>query len=76
MSDLPPPSQPYRRAVIFHAILAAVIVVVAAISGGDATKALLVAGIYFVSATGWSWLRLRQREAGRQRTPPAGGDGA
>jgi hypothetical protein len=76
MSDLPPPRQPYRRAVVFHAILAAVIVLVAAVSGGDATKTLVVAGVYFVAATGWSWFRLRQREGKSSgRRAGEGGEG-
>jgi hypothetical protein len=76
MSDLPPPRQPYRRVVIFHAILAAVIVLVAAISGSGATKALAVAGLYFVAATGWSWLRLRQREGkSSEHSAGEGGEG-
>ena len=54
MSDLPAPPRPYRGSAILHAVLALVILVVAAISGGDAVKALLVAAAYFVIATGWS----------------------
>ena len=62
MSDLPTPRQPYRGAVIFHAVLAGVILLVAAISGGDLVKTLVVAVAYFVAATAWSWFRFRQRE--------------
>jgi hypothetical protein len=60
VSDLPPPPQPYRSAVIVHGILAALIVVVAWLSAGDIVKALAVAIGYFVLATGWSWFRFRQ----------------
>ncbi len=67
MSDLPPPSRPYRGSAILHAILALVILVVAAVSGGNLVKALLVAVAYFVVATGWTWFRFRQRAS---RTPP------
>ena len=42
MSDLPPPNQPYRVAALFHAALAAVILLVAAVSGADATKAIVM----------------------------------
>jgi hypothetical protein len=55
-----------------------VILVVAAISGGDAVKALLVAAAYFVIATGWSWFRFRQREARAappERHPSSNGKG-
>jgi hypothetical protein len=75
VSDLPPPQQPYRGAVIFHAILAAVILLVAAISGGDALEALAVAAGYFVVATGWSWFRFRQREARAARAASDAGTG-
>ena len=63
MSDLPPPRLPYRDAALLHGLLAAVIVVVAWISGGSAAKAIVIAALYFVAATGWSWWRFRQREA-------------
>ena len=65
MSDLPPPSRPYRGSAILHAILALVILAVAAISGGSLFKAFLVAVAYFLVATGWSWFRFRQRESRR-----------
>jgi hypothetical protein len=61
VSDLPPPSRPYRGSAILHAILALVILTVAGISGGNLLKAFLVALAYFLVATGWSWFRFRQR---------------
>ena len=75
MSDLPAPRQPYRAAVVFHAILAGVILLVAAISGGDLVKTLGVALAYFVAATGWSWFRFRQRETLAAAGRSSGGDG-
>ena len=63
MSDLPPPSRPYRGAALLHAVLAAVILVLAAATDGDLGKAAIVAAAYFVVATGWSWVRFRQRES-------------
>jgi hypothetical protein len=63
VSDLPPPSHPYRGSAILHAMLALVILVVAAISGGNLLKSFLVAVAYFLVATGWSWFRFRQRES-------------
>jgi hypothetical protein len=62
VSDLPPPSQPYRSAAIVHGLLAAAIVLVAWLSNGGIGKALAVAAAYFVLATGWTWFRFRQRE--------------
>jgi hypothetical protein len=63
LSDLPPPSRPYRGAALLHAVLAAVILVLAAATDGDLGKAAIVAAAYFVVATGWSWFRFRQRES-------------
>jgi hypothetical protein len=62
VSDLPPPTQPYRASALFHAGLAVVILIFAALTGGDLPKALAVAAGYFVVATAWSWFRFRQRE--------------
>ena len=70
MSDLPPPSRPYRGSAILHGILALVILVVAEISGGDLLRALLVAVAYFLVATAWSWFRFRQRESRKPKPQP------
>jgi hypothetical protein len=70
VSDLPPPSRPYRGSAILHGILALVILVVAAISGGDLLRALLVAVAYFLVATAWSWFRFRQRESRKPKPQP------
>jgi ABC-type transport system involved in multi-copper enzyme maturation permease subunit len=76
VSDLPPPSRPYRAVALFHAALAAVIVLVAGISGGDVTKAIVIAAVYFVVATGWSWFRFFRREAKSSgRRAGEGGEG-
>ena len=71
MSDLPPPRQPYRTALLVHGGLAAVIVLVAAATDGDLRKAVAGAAVYFVVATAWTWFRFRQREA----RPAGDGDG-
>ena len=62
MSDLPPLRHPYRAVALLHAGLAAVILVFAGVTGGDLTRALGFAAAYFAIATGWSWLRFRQRD--------------
>ena len=54
---------PFRDTVIMYGVLALVIVIVAAFTGGGMTKATLVAGAFFVGATGWSWWRYRRRTA-------------
>jgi hypothetical protein len=51
-------------------VLAGVIVALAAVSGGDAVKAVGVAVAYFVLATAWSWWRLGRRA---RRDEPNGG---
>ena len=62
MSDLPPLRHPYRAVAILHAALAVVILLFAGLTGGDLTRAVGFAVGYFAIATGWSWLRFRQRE--------------
>ena len=52
-----------------------VILIFAAITGGDLTKALLVAAGYFVVATAWSWFRFRQRESRPASQSERRGDG-
>ena len=61
--EAPKPRRPYRDLVVGYAVLAALIVVVAAITGGNLLRAGLVAVACFVAASGWSWWRLRAREA-------------
>ena len=75
MSDLPPPSRPYRGAALLHGVLAAVILVLAAATDGDLGKAAIVAAGYFVVATGWSWFRFRQRDSRRAPDHPTTGGG-
>jgi uncharacterized protein (DUF58 family) len=73
MSDLPPAGQTYRATAILYAILSLLIVLVAALSGGGLAKAAIIAVVFFVVATGWSWFRLRQRERrspARDEAPP------
>ena len=63
MSDLPPLRNRYRATALFHAGLAVVILLFAALTGGSLTKAVAIAAIYFVLATGWTWFRFRQQES-------------
>ncbi len=78
MSDLPPPPHPYRGAAILHGVLAVAILVVAELTGGDPARAALAAAAYFILATGWSWLRFRQRASRLRRATPrtSNGDGS
>jgi hypothetical protein len=57
-------------------VLAGLIVAIAAAVGARVVNALVVAAIYFVVATAWSWFRFRQRirahEAAAVEQPPRG----
>ena len=70
MSDLPPLRNPYRASALFHAGLAVVILVFAGLTGGDLTRALAFAALYFVAATAWTWFRFRQRESRAKDVEP------
>jgi membrane protein implicated in regulation of membrane protease activity len=54
-------SRPYLDSALLYGTLAAIIVAVAGLTGGGIEKALLVAAVFFVGATAWSWWRVRQR---------------
>jgi LPXTG-motif cell wall-anchored protein len=69
------PRHPYRDSAALHSFLAGVILGVAWLTGGDLTKALVVAGLYAVVATGWSWFRFRRRIARGTRPGARGGAG-
>lgn len=76
MSDLPTPRHAYRGSAILHGILSLAILAVAAISGGSLIRALLVAIVFFVVATGWSWFRFRQREVHTDHRQQAASNGS
>jgi hypothetical protein len=57
------PRHPYRDSAVLHSVLGVVILGVAWLTGGDLAKALVVAALYVVVATGWSWFRFRRRIA-------------
>ena len=59
--DLPVPKRPFRDSAVFNAALAAIVVLVAWVTGGDLARALVIAAIFFVAATAWSWWRFRAR---------------
>ena len=74
--QLPVPKRPYRDSVVFYAVLAVIVVVVAWLTGGAVLPgnigdgeigALIVAVVFFVVATGWSWWRFRSRLAREAR---------
>ena len=70
MSDPPPLRHPYRASALFHAGLAMVILVFAGLTGGDLTRAVGFAALYFVAATAWTWFRFRQRGSRAKEIEP------
>jgi membrane protein implicated in regulation of membrane protease activity len=58
---VPASRHPVRDSVIIYGVLALVIVVISGLTGGDWTRAVLVAAAFFVGATAWSWWRSRRR---------------
>jgi hypothetical protein len=64
---MPLPRRPYRDSAILYAILALVIVAFSLATGGGLAKALVVAAVFFLVATGWSWWRFRDKLAQRGR---------
>ena len=54
--------RPYRDAVLVWAGLSALIVVFAAVTGGGLGRALVTAVLFFLVATGWTWVHLRRRK--------------
>jgi ABC-type Mn2+/Zn2+ transport system permease subunit len=70
------PRHPYRDSAVLHSVLGGVILGVAWLTGGDLTKALVVAALYAVVATGWSWFRFRRRIARAARLRARRGAGS
>ena len=64
----PMPKRPYRDTVLFYGALAIALVVVAILTGGDIVKALVVAVLFFVAATAWTWRYFRNRIRESERT--------
>ena len=60
--DLPRSRHPFRDSAIIYACLSVLIVVIATLTGGGFAKAVAIAVAFFVSATAWSWWRVRRRQ--------------
>jgi hypothetical protein len=71
--DLPLPKHPYRDSAALNGVLAVLLLVIAWATGGDVVRAVVVAAVFFVVATAWSWWRFRnriaERDAGAGRPP-------
>jgi Flp pilus assembly protein TadB len=61
LPEAPTPKHPYRDTMLVYLGFALVIVVVGWATGGSVVKALVVAAVVFVAATGWSSARWHQR---------------
>jgi len=68
------PKHPYRDTALVYGGMALVVVLIAWLTGGGLYKAIVIAGLFFVAATLWSWRnwrnRLRAEEARARQTPP------
>jgi hypothetical protein len=68
--DEPPrraPTRPYRDTALVYLGFAVVIVVLATLTGGGFVRAVVVAGLFWVAATGYGWLRWRRRLSEERR---------
>ena len=63
------PARPYRDTALVYLGLAVVIVVVATATGGGFVRAVIVAALFWLAATGYGWLRWRRRLAEERRQP-------
>jgi hypothetical protein len=59
------PARPYRDSALLYGALAVVIVVISLLTGGDVARAAVVAAVFWVLATGWTWFRFHRRLAAR-----------
>ena len=79
LDDRPIPAHPYRDTALVYGIMSLLLVVVALVTGGDALQAILVAVVFFLIATSWSWwkfrARIEERAAAKTPVPPIGSDG-
>ena len=77
LPETPIPEHPYRDTAILHGVLAAAIVVIALVTSINLGTALVVAPLYFVAATAWSWWRfshrIRRERASETATPDSEG---
>jgi Flp pilus assembly protein TadB len=58
--------RPYRDTALVYGGMALVIVVIAILTGGSVLNAVLIALLFFVVATLWSWRNWRNRLRGKQ----------
>jgi membrane protein implicated in regulation of membrane protease activity len=61
IDERPIPLRPYRDTALAYAVMAVLLVALAWLTGGDPVRAIVVAVVFFVVATAWSWWRFRRR---------------
>jgi Flp pilus assembly protein TadB len=57
------PQRAFRDSAIFYAVLACAIVGFGVLTDNDLVQTIVIAVVFFVLATGYSWWRFRQRLA-------------
>jgi hypothetical protein len=67
--DAVPSAHAYRDSALLYGVLALVIVGLALLTDGEVLRAVIIASIFFVAATGWSWWKLRARTATAEAPP-------
>ncbi len=55
------PQRAFRDSAIFYAVLACAVVGFGVLTDNDLTQTIIIAVVFFVVATGYSWWRFRQR---------------
>lgn len=61
LPDEPLPRHPYRNSAIFYAVLACAVIAFGWLTDNGLTETVVIAVVFFVLATGYSWWRFRQR---------------
>jgi hypothetical protein len=55
------PKHPYRDTALVYGGMSTVVVLMALLTGGDLVKAVVIAGLFFLAATLWTWRHWRNR---------------
>lgn len=61
LPDEPLPRHPYRNSAIFYGLLAGVVIGFGVLTNNALMETIVIAVVFFVLATGYTWWRFRQR---------------
>jgi membrane protein DedA with SNARE-associated domain len=61
LPDEPLPRHPFRNSAILYGILAAAVIGFGLLTDNAVTETIVIAVVFFVLATGYTWWRFRQR---------------